>query len=436
MDQYQRFFDELAPRLETARELERELDAHLARRFNVFDYLRTDELGLSRIIADLLNPAGKHGQGPIFLELLLDGIGWKGQSLLKARSTISVEVEKAIDGGRRIDIFVHIGGYCLAIENKPYAGDQPSQVLDYLVWLRKQALEKYALVYLSPSGDPPSSESVDLRYLAHPDAGHFLVMPYYEAVDKEWEDGFDDFRIDYTLKEWFSDCRKNCNVDRLCWILREAEVFVKQRFGGRTMGSRELDAVDKFVTSDTTRWDVGLEIHRALPQVMQRTFSDFVRQIERALLDKYTTGFYCRSGYYSPKRKACLGLHKESWTSASDGRSTAYNRWSRCTQIQLEAWSRINQWTIGVRSDNEDLSKELKTKFEGPGGCGKSVGDWPGWAWWQWVDLEYRDWESQIPTLRRECEEGDGDFTKYFVGQFERVAEVAIPIIDDYEGRS
>lgn len=152
MDQYQRFFDELAPRLETARELERELDAHLARRFNVFDYLRTDELGLSRIIADLLNPAGKHGQGPIFLELLLDGIGWKGQSLLKARSTISVEVEKAIDGGRRIDIFVHIGGYCLAIENKPYAGDQPSQVRDYLVWLRKQALEKYALVYLSPSG--------------------------------------------------------------------------------------------------------------------------------------------------------------------------------------------------------------------------------------------------------------------------------------------
>ena len=54
MQQYQRFVDELAPRLETARALERQLDAHLARRFNVFDYLRRDELGLSRIVADLL----------------------------------------------------------------------------------------------------------------------------------------------------------------------------------------------------------------------------------------------------------------------------------------------------------------------------------------------------------------------------------------------
>ena len=43
-----RFLDEIAPRLETARVLEHELDRNLARRFNVLDYLRDDELGLSR----------------------------------------------------------------------------------------------------------------------------------------------------------------------------------------------------------------------------------------------------------------------------------------------------------------------------------------------------------------------------------------------------
>ena len=32
-------------------------------RFNNLDYLRDDELGLSRIIADLLNPKASHGQG-------------------------------------------------------------------------------------------------------------------------------------------------------------------------------------------------------------------------------------------------------------------------------------------------------------------------------------------------------------------------------------
>ena len=56
--EYKPFFNELQPRLETARMLQRELESNLAQRFNVFDYLRTDELGLSRIIADLLSREG------------------------------------------------------------------------------------------------------------------------------------------------------------------------------------------------------------------------------------------------------------------------------------------------------------------------------------------------------------------------------------------
>ena len=44
---YRDFFAELAPRLETAKALDIELDRQLARRFNVFEYLKTDELGLS-----------------------------------------------------------------------------------------------------------------------------------------------------------------------------------------------------------------------------------------------------------------------------------------------------------------------------------------------------------------------------------------------------
>ena len=46
-----------------ARELDLVLDRHLAHRFNVFRYLRTDELGLSRVIADLLDPGVGHFAG-------------------------------------------------------------------------------------------------------------------------------------------------------------------------------------------------------------------------------------------------------------------------------------------------------------------------------------------------------------------------------------
>ena len=60
-------FRTLGPRLAAARHVERELDRVLASRFNPLDYLRTDELGLSRILADLLNPNAAHGQGAAFL---------------------------------------------------------------------------------------------------------------------------------------------------------------------------------------------------------------------------------------------------------------------------------------------------------------------------------------------------------------------------------
>ena len=60
--EYERFFAGLAPRLDMARVLAREFDRNLAHRFNVLDYLRDDELGLSLIIADLLNPKASHGQ--------------------------------------------------------------------------------------------------------------------------------------------------------------------------------------------------------------------------------------------------------------------------------------------------------------------------------------------------------------------------------------
>ncbi len=133
---YERFFAELDPRLDMARVLDRERDRNSAHRFNVLDYLRDNELGLSRIIADLLDPEASHGQGTLFLQTLLASL----KSLKENphwpdldRSHISVDVERVITADRRIDISVEIVDAdgetcCLAIENKPYAGDRKNQI--------------------------------------------------------------------------------------------------------------------------------------------------------------------------------------------------------------------------------------------------------------------------------------------------------------------
>ena len=122
------FFAQLSPRLETARAHERELERRLARRFNVFDYLSTDEVALSRIIADLLDPGARHGQGTLFLRTLLHElpeVGGRPDPDTGFVKGIQVVTERVITDNRRLDISVEIPGtggkYCLAIENKPYA---------------------------------------------------------------------------------------------------------------------------------------------------------------------------------------------------------------------------------------------------------------------------------------------------------------------------
>ena len=185
---YRHFFDELNPILDAVRKLERELDRHLARRFNVFDYMcedRPTEALLSRIVGDLLNPEARHGQGASMLRTLLNALAAERRAP-KSRpdfsKPVSVKLERRIPENRRIDITVDIatedGPWCLAIENKPYAGDQPRQVIDYLEYLDEEYGDRFLLVYLSPRGAGPAGDSLPKQELPRW-RGRFAVMPYW-----------------------------------------------------------------------------------------------------------------------------------------------------------------------------------------------------------------------------------------------------------------
>ncbi|MDE0629547.1 MAG: PD-(D/E)XK nuclease family protein [Bryobacterales bacterium] len=198
----------MTPHLHAARAVERELDRHLARRFNAFRYLRDDERGLSEIIADLLDPAGEHGQGTTFLEAMLEllevapgasdsgrsrrtasGWGkrattWRGRFgplRFAAADKIRVVRERGLPGRKRIDIAVDIptddGPFCLAFENKPYADDQPGQCRDYLEFLDGEYRGRFLLAYLPPRYRMPDESSLppaDRKRWKN----HFRVLPY------------------------------------------------------------------------------------------------------------------------------------------------------------------------------------------------------------------------------------------------------------------
>ena len=93
--------------LETARQ---RYAKQLAPNFSIFNYIYTDEMMLSRIIADLLNPSSDHAQGHLFLSLFLHQLDltddWRNINLDHA--DITVQTEKTIRNGRRMDIFINI----------------------------------------------------------------------------------------------------------------------------------------------------------------------------------------------------------------------------------------------------------------------------------------------------------------------------------------
>ena len=115
----------------------------LAPTFSVFDYIYTDEMMLSRIISDLLNPKGKHAQGSIFLSLFFNLLNFPSDwsELNLEQATITIELEKITKNGRRMDIYINIHSegknYGICIENKPFAADSTNQLNDYAIEMER-----------------------------------------------------------------------------------------------------------------------------------------------------------------------------------------------------------------------------------------------------------------------------------------------------------
>ena len=441
-----RFFAELAPRLEVARDLGRELDRKLAQQFNILDYLRDDELGLSRIIADLLNPKARHGQGTLFLQTLLSLEGLKNTQHWPGldRNQISVVVERKITANRRIDIFVHIGGtdgqtYCLAIENKPYAGDQENQVKDYLDYLGEKYDERFLLIYISPTGEGPSEWSIRRTDLDKW-KDRFAIMPYRRGQ----EDQSDEF----SLANWLGECRKNCEVDRLRWFLRDAEIFCQRTFGGQTMTTNnERKATFDFVLSDLSNLKTALAVSESWPDVRDHVCEKFLKglcsQIETEVKEKLKEFAgdmqvgHTYVGHKGKRGRSSIRLYRNCWARYEVEQSDSNQR----TSIRLESgkdgpdgWyigvsspMSVEEMTNGDKERRQRLDIELKNKLD----HGKKESSWP---WWDWVDEDKGNWNSLVPDLQQEYEGKDDKITRYFVDKFIDIAEKAIPEINDIEG--
>lgn len=199
------------------RDLLARVDAHItATRFNSIRLLNPNEAGLSRALIDLLDPKGSHGQGANFLKAFVEyfEIQPSADRAIDFDGNFTATPEYEIEGKRRIDIVVFSEKFILAIENKPWAADQPNQVCDYLAHLKSKHPEKASvLVYLSRDGCGPSDHSISVDECARAkEEKKLLVIPYMDLVD------------------WLRICKVRCALANINHFLEEFAAYVEFQF--------------------------------------------------------------------------------------------------------------------------------------------------------------------------------------------------------------
>jgi hypothetical protein len=135
-------------------------------KYNIFSVadIAHNEVIMCRVLADLLNPKGRHCQGSRFLALFWESITSQlPDDLSLTIENTKVVTEYVIDENRRIDITLEDGNVFIPIEVKIFAGDQPKQIFDYFEFAKKKNKSLHVpVLYLTLDGHEPSNFSKDM----------------------------------------------------------------------------------------------------------------------------------------------------------------------------------------------------------------------------------------------------------------------------------
>jgi hypothetical protein len=132
-------------------------------KFNIFEITRSGEVQMCRILAELLDPKGRHGKDSLYLNLFWETVSPNLPDVLKNLdfNAARVSTEYSIDAMRRIDITIEASKVFVPIEVKIWVGDQPNQIHDYFVFVRdnKNGGVPIPVLYLTLDGHRPTPMS-------------------------------------------------------------------------------------------------------------------------------------------------------------------------------------------------------------------------------------------------------------------------------------
>lgn len=199
-------------------EAQREIARYSGNQFTPFKYIIQNERSISWIIADMLNPAGEHGQKDMFLRIFTKQV-LKDAAL--DCSSVAVRCEASTHNinrtSRKIDILLTAPDWVCAIENKPRAAQQHDQLEDYSRHLASLKKAKTFLVFLAPHWITPQA------FTTHAEG----LRLWYFSKDEAKNQSPDDASAQVLFWNWTEECRKHCEADNVRRFITDFQHWVR-----------------------------------------------------------------------------------------------------------------------------------------------------------------------------------------------------------------
>lgn len=266
--------------LETAQAL---YSRQLSPDFSTFDYINTNEVGLSSILAALLDPKGSHAQQESFLKLFVEHClptihrDDKWQVLLDNINKTNVVLEEVTSKSnslRRMDIYLEcqVGNdsYGICIENKPYASDQYNQLIDYHKELERRGHTNRHIIYLNEHNDTPSEYSVDTKTLES-----WIISNQYSHLR------FSD------LIGWLKACQVECQNHSVSEFIAQLIKFIQKQFMG-IEDMNEDNAILEIIKKNAATIDASIKVSNTV----NRMKKELIAKLKIDLLAKYKKADY------------------------------------------------------------------------------------------------------------------------------------------------
>jgi PD-(D/E)XK nuclease superfamily len=331
--------------------------------FNLFNLLNIGHLEVSthsRILRELLDPNGSHGQGSIFLERFVARLELPPFDFKNARVTTEVGIGAVTDeNGGRLDLVIGDGNEKLIlIENKIFAGEQENWVSRY-----HNFAPSAKLVFLTLDGREPEG----LEENSRPE--NLLCKSY---------------RIH--ISNWLQDCRKEAVAAPLVRESISQYLHLVQELTQQNQTPFMNEDLVKAATDDKE----SIAAYFALCNVEREVQSEIVRFLQDKLKNiagKLALSFQGSENCdYSVKASGF-----EFWNNELDAIPL---------RIRFE-FDRpgYNEFALGFVDDGklptgerELLKKLFAETYEKP----MSSDAWPAWIYWE----RYRSWNKVFPEIR------------------------------------